>query len=56
MCLDAQTMKLLLVITPVFGRIIGDEEDAFPYKGKGSDRNTGQLPNAGEGEGLEDDE
>jgi hypothetical protein len=37
MCLDAQTMKLLLVITPGFGRIIGDEEDVFPYKGKGSD-------------------
>lgn len=56
MRLDAQTIKLLLVINPGFGRIIGDEEDAFPCnKGEGSDRNAGQ-PNAGEGEGSEDDE
>jgi hypothetical protein len=56
MRLDAQTIKLLLVITPGFSRIVGDEEDPFPYnKGEGSDRNAGQ-PNAGEGEGSEDDE
>ena len=54
MRLDAQTIKLLLVIMPGFGRIIGDEEDAFPYnKGEGSDRNV-CGPNAGEGEGRED--
>ena len=36
---DAQTIKLLLVITPRFCRIVGDEEDPFPYnKGEGSDR------------------
>jgi hypothetical protein len=53
---DAQTIKLLLVITPRFCRIVGDEEDAFPYnKGEGSDR-TQVRPNAGEGEGWEDDD
>jgi hypothetical protein len=29
MRLDFQPIKLLLVITPGFGRVIGDEEDAF---------------------------
>jgi hypothetical protein len=29
MRLDSQPIKLLLVITPGFGRVIGDEEDAF---------------------------
>jgi hypothetical protein len=32
MRLDAQSIKLLLVITPGFGRVIGDEEDAFLCK------------------------
>jgi hypothetical protein len=40
MRLDSQSIKLLLVITPGFGRVIGDEEDAFVCKErtKGSDR------------------
>jgi hypothetical protein len=32
MRLDAQSIKLLLIITPGFGRVIGDEEDAFLCK------------------------
>lgn len=32
MRLDAQSIKLLLVITPGFGRVIGDEEDSFLCK------------------------
>jgi hypothetical protein len=34
MRLDSQGIKLLLVITPGFGRVIGDEEDAFLCKTK----------------------
>jgi hypothetical protein len=32
MRLDAQSIKLLLVITPRLGRVISDEEDAFLCK------------------------
>ncbi len=32
MGLDSEPIKLLLVITPGFSRVIGDEEDAFLYK------------------------
>jgi hypothetical protein len=51
MRLDSESIKLLLVITPGFGRVIGDEEDAFLCKErtKGSDR-AGQG-SAGEGDG-----
>jgi hypothetical protein len=44
MRLDAQSIKLLLVITPGFSRVIGDEEDAFLCKDeqKGSDRVASQ--------------
>jgi hypothetical protein len=38
MRLDAQSIKLLLVITPGFGRVIGDEEDAFLCKKNEKDR------------------
>jgi hypothetical protein len=36
MSLDSQLIKLLLVIMPGFRRVIGDEEDAFLCKTKGS--------------------
>jgi hypothetical protein len=31
MRLDSQPIKLLLVITPGFGRVVGDEQDAFLF-------------------------
>jgi len=60
MRLDAQSIKLLLVITPRLGRVISDEEDAFLCKNekdriesksarRGGDRNGvefKQLPQA----------
>ena len=46
MRLDFQPIKLLLVITPGFGRVIGDEEDAFLYT-KRKDRIEQVSPNGG---------
>ncbi len=51
MRLDAQSIKLLLVITPRLGRVIGDEEDAFLYKNE-KDRIEGESASrAGEERG-----
>ena len=38
MRLYSQAVELLLVIVPGFGRVIGDEEDAFLCENEGSDR------------------
>ena len=49
--LDAQPIKLLLVITPGFGRVIGDEEDAFLCTKERRIGSSGSVSqNAGEGE------
>ena len=51
MCLDAQSIKLLLVITPGFSRVIGDEEDAFLCKSETDRIESESVRRTGDGKG-----
>jgi hypothetical protein len=53
MRLDAQSIKLLLVITPRLGRIISDEEDAFLCKNEKDRIESKSARRGGDSNGVE---